>query len=251
MNSAHWLAYFQQNRLERWEPDWELPVSSPLALTHKVAKSLSHFQLGESGEGSFLLAKARRSYSEDPDYCAALNLFIKEEQEHARLLARLVRRFEGRLVTRHWTHSLFRLLRRTLGATFELQVLVIAELVGTSYYRLLRRHMADPVVAQVCDLLLRDEARHVEFHRDRFAADQRAWLPLERAVWAFQFQVIFFGAATVAWMDHGRALRAAGGSRREFLDEARGECIRLLDAVAIPAAPPHSRAPAAPNGGTP
>ena len=118
MNSAHWLAYFQQNRLERWEPDWELPVSSPLALTHKVAKSLSHFQLGESGEGSFLLAKARRSYSEDPDYCAALNLFIKEEQEHARLLARLVRRFEGRLVTRHWPHSLFRLRRRTLGATF-------------------------------------------------------------------------------------------------------------------------------------
>ena len=51
---------------------------------------------------------------------------------------------------------------------------------------------------EVCDLLLRDEARHVEFHRDRFAADQRAWLPLERAVWAFQFQVIFLGAATVA-----------------------------------------------------
>lgn len=248
MNSARWLTYFQQNRLERPEPGWELPVSSPLRLTHKIASSLSHFQLGESGEGSFLLAKARRSYSEDADYCAALDLFIREEQEHARLLARLVRRFDGRLVTRHWTHSLFRLLRRALGATFEIQVLVIAELVGTSYYRLLRRHMADPVVSQVCDLLLRDEARHVEFHRDRFAADQRAWLPLERAVWAAQFQVLFLGAATVAWLDHGPALRAVGGSRRAFLDEARGECIRLLDALSIPAVTPHPHAPAAPEG---
>jgi hypothetical protein len=220
----------------------------PLALKHKVASSISHFQLGESGEGSFLLAKARRSYSEDADYCAALDLFIKEEQEHARLLAQLVHRFDGRLIKRHWTHTLFRLLRRALGATFEIQVLVIAELVGTSYYRLLRRRMADPVIAQVCDLLLRDEARHIEFHRDRFAADQCAWLPLERAVWATQFQVIFLGAATVAWMDHGRALRAMGGNRREFLEEARGECIRLLDALSFPAEATHSRTQAPPEG---
>ena len=234
MNSAHWLAYFQQNRLGRTEPDWQLPVPAALSPAHALADSLSHFQLGESGEGRFLLNEARRSYPDDADYCAALDLFIKEEQEHARLLEWLVRRFDGRLITGHWTHSLFRLLRRALGVTFEIQVLVIAELVGTGYYRILRRYSTDPVLAHVCDLLLRDEARHIEFHRERFAADQRAWLPLERAAWAAQFQALFLGAATVAWVDHRRALRAVGSSRREFLAEARGECIRLLDALTFP-----------------
>lgn len=248
MNSKYWLAYFRQNRLERPEPEWALPISVPHPLVRMISKSLSHFQLGESGGGTCLFAKARRSYPEDTDYFAALDLFIKEEQEHARLLARLVGRFDGRLVTRHWTHWLFRLLRRALGATFELQVLVIAEVVGTSYYRLLRRHVSDPVLAQVCDLLLRDEARHIEFHRDRFATDQRSWLPLERAAWAVQFQALFLGAATVAWFDHGRALRAVGGSRREFLDEARGECIRLLDAIALPSLKPDSCIPSASEG---
>lgn len=249
MNSAHWLAYFRQNRLERPEPDWKRPVAAALSGKREIADSLSHFQLGESGEGRFLLAEARRSYPDDADYCAALDLFIKEEQEHARLLAQLVRRFDGRLITRHWTHSVFRLLRRALGVDFEIQVLVIAELVGTSYYRLLRRCTTDPVVAEVCDLLLRDEARHIEFHRDRFTTDQRAWLPLERAAWAVQFQALFLGAAAVAWVDHGRALRAAGATRREFLTEARAECIQLLDALAVSPAPasPHTALPANPR----
>ena len=239
MNSAYWLAYFQQNRLDRVEPDWDSPAPAALPGARLLADSLSHFQLGESGEGRFLLAEARRSYPDDVAYCAALDLFIKDEQEHARLLEGLVRRFHGRLITRHWTHSLFRLLRRAVGVNFEIQVLVIAELVGTAYYRLLRRHVADPVLAQVCDLVLRDEVRHIEFHRDRFAADQRAWLPLERAAWAAQFQAFFLGAASVAWVDHGHALGAVGSSRRDFLAEARAECIHFLDVLALPSAPAH------------
>lgn len=235
MNSTNWLAYFQQNRLNRPEPDWHLPVVDPPSKW--LADSLSHFQLGESGEGRFLLVEARHTYPEDGPYIEALDLFIREEQEHARLLDKLVQRFRGRLITGHWTHSLFRLLRRGLGVNFELQVLVIAELVGTGYYRLLERHANDPVIAQVCALVLRDEARHVEFHCDRFAADQRAWLPAERAAWAAQFQALFLGAATVAWVDHRRALCSLGGNRSEFFTAARAECIRFLDALASLTAP--------------
>jgi hypothetical protein len=238
MNSTHWLAYFQQNRLNRLEPDWHLPVAA--ACSPLLAESLSHFQLGESGGGRFLLAEARRTPA-DAAYAEALDLFIKEEQEHARLLEKLVGRFHGRLITRHWTHSLFRLFRRALGVNFELQVLVIAELVGTGYYRILQRYSDDPVIAQVCALVLKDEARHVEFHCERFAADQGAWLPLERSAWAAQFQALFVSATTVAWVDHRRAVCSLGGDRREFFAEARGECIRFLDALALPSAPMFSR----------
>jgi hypothetical protein len=246
MNSASWLAYFQENRRNRAEPDWDQPAPHTSPAARALALSLSHFQLGESGEGRFLLAEARNSYPDDPAYCEALDLFIREEQEHARLLERLVSRLGGKTIARHWSHFLFRLMRRALGVNFELQVLVIAELVGTGYYRLVRRHSHDPVILHVCDLILADEAPHVLFHCDRFSANQAAWLPLERAVWAVLFQLLFLGATTVAWIDHGAALRALGGSRREFLKEVRDECIRFLARLTRLTKPRPSMAPMSP-----
>lgn len=231
MNSESWLAYFQQNQLHRREPAWEVRSSMPPAAARHLARSLSHFQLGESGEGKFLLAEARRSYPCDFAYYQALDLFIKEEQEHSRLLGHLVTRFGGSRIRSHWTHFLFRVLRRALSVHFELQILVIAELVGTAYYRLLERYSSDTTLLEVCALILRDEAQHIAFHGDRFKENQGRWLPMERAGWVAQFQLFFLGAVNVAWMDHRRALTALGATRAEFLSETRQECIAFLDAV--------------------
>jgi hypothetical protein len=232
MNSTAWLQYYQQNRLDRPEPQWDLPLAqSPLAI-RDLARSLSHFQLGESGEGTYLLRQARQAHADDPTYREALALFIQEEKEHARLLQKLVERYHGQLVARHWTHSLFRLLRRALGVSFELQVLVIAELIGTAYYRLLENHGTDEVLRQVCEIVLRDEARHIVFHAERLSTDQATWLPAERALWQAQFQGLFLGALQVAWADHRGALRCLGVSRADFQREARRECVQWLASLA-------------------
>jgi hypothetical protein len=228
MNSAPWAAYFEANRQNRPEPDWRLPYPEDAATAAKLARSFSHFQLGESGEGRCLLEQARRTYPDDTRYSEALALFVAEETEHARLLQKLVERFGGQLIQRHWTHSLFRLFRRALGVRFEVQVLVIAELAGTAYYRLLKLRARDRVIEQVCDLVLRDEAQHIAFHLDRFASDQASWLPLEQALWMIQFQALFLAAAAIAWLDHAPALCAIGAKRREFFREARKECIGFL-----------------------
>lgn len=87
MNSSTWLQYFESNRLNRPEPEWRLPFPEDTRTATKLAHSLSHFQLGESGGGSFLLRGARSRYPDDADYAAALTLFVAEEQEHARLSA--------------------------------------------------------------------------------------------------------------------------------------------------------------------
>lgn len=248
MNSTSWLHYYQQNRLNRIEPKWDLPCPPDSAGARLLARSLSHFQLGESGEGTFLLRQARQVHSDDPAYCEALALFIQEEQEHARLLQKLVERYRGRLVTGHWTHSLFRSVRHALGVGFEIQVLVIAELIGTAYYRLLGRLASDPVLGQVCEIVLRDEEKHIAFHAERFEMDQAGWLPIERASWVAQFQMLFLAAMQVAWIDHGAALRALGAHRSEFSREARDECIHFLTsfATAIPhAGRPEAAAPQA------
>ena len=47
-------------------------------------------------------------------------------------------------------------------------------------YRLLRRHCGDVALIQMCALILRDEAGHIRFHRDRLAGARlpgRAGLP--------------------------------------------------------------------------
>jgi hypothetical protein len=208
-------------------------MPSPLdaSIRQILARSLSHFQLGETGEGKFLLAQARRQARDDAAYHEALALFIGEEQEHARLLERLVLRLGGGVIQRHWTHALFRLVRRALGLRFEIQLLVIAELVGTAYYRLLRARTRDSVLDETCALLLQDEGPHIEFHGDWLGAFMARLLPFEAAIWRFQFQLLFTAAAQVAWVDHRAALCAAGSSRQEFFEEARRECIQFLRAL--------------------
>ena len=166
MNSIEWLRYYQNNPDSWTDPQWHVPCPLDPTTKRALARSLSHFQLGESGEGNFLFAQAKTQAPHDIAYHKALELFIAEEQQHARLLEQLVLRFGGKTIKRHWTHALFRFVRRVFGLNFELQVLVIAELVGTAYYRLLHARSRDPVLEQVCDRILRDEVRHIDFHAD-------------------------------------------------------------------------------------
>jgi hypothetical protein len=228
MNSTEWLNYYRQNYRNRTEPQWHVPCRLALSTQRALARSSAHFQLGESGEGNFLLTSAAREVPHDAAYHEALKLFIAEEQEHARLLGHLVHRFDGQKIRRHWTHSLFRFVRRTLGLNFELQVLVIAELVGTAYYRLLRARSHDPVLQQVCDQILCDETGHVYFHADWLGTSQLCFLPLEREPWRARFKILFALAVRIAWLDHRCCLESIGVNRREFFREARCECIQFF-----------------------
>jgi hypothetical protein len=228
MNSTEWLNYYRNNSRNRAEPQWHVPCPLDLPTQCVLARSLSHFQLGESGEGNFLLSRAAREVPDDVAYHEALKLFVAEEQKHARLLAHLVHRYGRETIRQHWTQSLFRFVRRALGLNFELQVLVIAELVGTAYYRLLHARSRDPVLQQVCDQILRDEAGHVDFHADWLGTSQLCFLPLEREPWKARFQILLVLAARIAWFDHRYCLESIGVNRSEFFREARRECIYFL-----------------------
>jgi hypothetical protein len=237
--SAHWLRHYQANRLNRPEPEWGQPCALPVDLREMLAISLSHFQLGESGGGSFLIREA--SGTCDADDLAALDLFVKEEAEHARLLARLVQRLGGRLIRRHWTHRLFKLARRAGGFHFEIQMLLTAEIVGTAYYELVDRGVHDAPLHAAIGLMLRDEASHVAFHLDRLKARWRDWLPVERTVWELQFQALILLAVRAAWLDHGRCLRALGFGREDFQRHTRRITIGFLDGLRLTGCPRGSR----------
>jgi len=229
MNTSSWRRYYELNRLNRLEPNWDAPCLLADDLRQKLAVSLSHFQLGETGGGAFLLREASRE--SDAEDLAALVLFVREEQEHARLLARLVQRLGGKLVHRHWTQRLFKLARRAGSFRFEIQMLLTAEMVGTAYYEMVRAGTQDTTVNAAIGLMLRDEASHVAFHLDRLRLTWRAFLPLERTLWSLQFQVLLLLALRAAWLDHGACLRALGYTEPGFSLRGRQIAIDFLDGL--------------------
>jgi len=164
-----------------------------------------------------------------------VDLWFAEEAEHARLLGCAVRRLGGRIITSHWSFTAFCLCRRVLGVRFELQVLTLTELVSTGYYRMLRRHSPDGPLAAMCELILRDEAGHVAFQRDRLAdagspkAGWRGWF------WRLQFLACGYGAGTVLWISHAPCLKAIGGTHGEYYSEITRQMTRFIRSLGKPA----------------
>jgi hypothetical protein len=218
-NFEPWLNYFQNNRLNRPEPDWSSPTMLNDHLASVIAKSLSHFQLGESGEGNHLFEKAAKETSERHLEC--LRLFIKEEQEHARLLEYLIFRFKGRLIKSHWTDFLFSHLRHLLNFKWELQILLTAEIIGTAYYTLVGESSPDRLLSLVCKKIVSDEEKHLEFHRDYFHGVHQHSSEKVKILWNWQFRIFLFISAHLAWMDHGRCLKMLGASKKQFFHEIR------------------------------
>src|SRR5436309_73289 len=117
MNSADWLAYFRQNKLDRTAIAWHEGVQVCRHLRGPLARSLARFQLGESSDGARLRAAVDRlaNRTGDCEYREAIGSFIGEEREHARLLAQVLTRMPAPLLRRHWSDWVFRRCRHLLG----------------------------------------------------------------------------------------------------------------------------------------
>ncbi len=234
MNHAKWIAHFDQNRCNRPEPEWLLPISIPPRMRKPFVRSLEQFRLGDGGGPASLIAwDANRFQNRTESMRTIVDMWFAEEAGHARLLGCAVKRFSGRHITSHWSFTAFCGCRRLLGVRFELQVLLLTELVSTAYYRVLRAHSPDIPVAQMCELILRDEAGHVAFHCDRLADAGGSSFGLAGAFWQAQFWMLGHAAATMLWVNHGPCLKAIGGSRAEYFSEVRRQLRKFIMALNI------------------
>jgi len=244
MNYSKWIAHFNRNLEDRPEPEWSAPRKPiPSEVLAPLVRSLEQFQLGDGGGPASLIAfDAERYRSRTEETRTLVDLWFSEEKEHARLLGCAVDRFGGRRIMSHWSFTAFCLCRRVSGVRFELQILLLTELVSTAYYRVLRRHSPDVPLTAMCALILRDEAGHVAFHRDRLAAAVRSPLGLGGALWQAQFWIFGHAAASVLWASHGRCLTALGGSRMEYFQEVRRQLRRFVFSLCLAVEPViHSR----------
>lgn len=229
LDTGKWQRFFLRNQQNRPEPDWERARDFSEPAQELLEQSLAEFQLGDGGGPASLIAWNREPYRKSQAGLAAvIDLWFEEEKGHSRLLGGLLKRYRREPVTGHWSFSLFCGLRRWLGVTFELQALTLTELSSTAYYRLLRQHGKDPVLRQVCSLILRDESGHLAFQNDRLAAKGAPWSGLRRRIWQWQFYASGWLAASVLWASHGSCLRRMGATTGSFYSEAGRQFSRFL-----------------------
>jgi hypothetical protein len=203
-----WVRDFEvaaEQRLRDGDPDW----SRGARLHPAIVRSIQRFQVGESGDGANLVAKAGNGA-----YGTAVTLFVAEEQNHARLLDHLLAAAGAPTIAGHWSDAVFVWLRRALGLRLELLVLLVAEVIALRYYRALRDGTADPLTTDVAARILADEQRHVPFHRRRLGTLH----PIVRAGW----RLLLTGTTVVVALDHGPALRRLGVTRRQFVRDVVG-----------------------------
>lgn len=218
-----WKEHFAQNQENRTEPDWKnLNRWMRPDLVKCLLPSLQQFELGDGGGPAQLIAfNAERFRACAPEIREVVDAWFAEEKEHARLLGCAVERFGGSHIDSHWSFSAFCGVRRLCGVRFELQVLLLTEIVSAAYYRVLKRHANDQPIKDMCTLINRDEAGHIAFHLDRLAAADRSILGLSRKVWAAQFWMNGYAAATVLWISHGPCLIPLGATTEEYFQEVR------------------------------
>jgi hypothetical protein len=237
MNTSTWIAHFERNRKNRPVPDWGAPFYLPEEVRRPLARSLAEYQLGDGGGDCRLVAGDAEAFrGSEADMDRLVDLWFAEEAEHSRLLSHAVRRVGGTFITDAPAMRLFYAIRRNLGVQFELTVLLIVEIVSTSYYRAIRRHVADKPLADMCRLIIRDESGHIAFHRARIAARHPQG---PQPAWTLRFYVLGLACATFLWAGkNGAALRALGTTRAEFFRSVFAGLRRFKESIARPAPAP-------------
>ncbi|MEG3630955.1 ferritin-like domain-containing protein [Streptomyces poriticola] len=229
---AIWTRRFEEERARRaaqGDPDWR----EGARLHREVWAGIQRFQVGEDGDGANLVAKADRAG--DPDYARAVRLFVAEEQNHARLLARLLAAGGMPTLNGHWTDRVFVRLRRLMGLRLELLVLMVAEVVALRYYRALHEGTDDTLTSEVAGRILADEQRHVPFHCERLRASLAELpRPARRPVMAL-WRLLLLAASLVVAADHRRALRRLGLAAPRFVADVMALSGGVVAAVLSPA----------------
>ncbi|MGH7953284.1 MAG: hypothetical protein ACREFE_15400, partial [Limisphaerales bacterium] len=219
--------YFEHNRVNRLPVPWENRIHVEPRLRSPLICSLQKFQLGESGEGRKLKSHAQKTG--DAIYAAAIELFIKEEQEHARLMEKILRELNAPLLKNHWSDWCFVFMRQLFGLHQELMVLLLPEMIAKNYFHALRDGTNDSVLRAVFSQIAQDENGHLAFHVEYL---RRAFkkMSFTKKIFALVIWRILFRATCLAVMwDHRDVLRAIEIKPRQFWNE----CGEIFDEVAV------------------
>lgn len=203
-----------------------------------IARSIATFQLGEQSDGSGLLRAACRFAARHGDELLPriTELFIREEQRHARLLREFMEEHGIPARRRHWSDGIFRRIRRLAGFELYLHILITAELIGNIYYRALEAVTGCQRLRTLCRTLLADELAHIGYESELILELRAQKSPVLRALLRLSHRAFYCGAAWAVWLSHRGVLRHAGYTAASFLRACLSQYAFHLDPPATCAA---------------
>ena len=223
--SRKWFTHFSLRSMTAMHISSKQAVQLTDEERRTITPSIQQFQLGENSKGLHLLQRGQRygCVANDPLFAGALELFIKEEQQHSRYLGAFMESQCIPIMQKHWVDTVFRRLRIFAGLELSLTVLVTAEFIAVPYYRALRGATSSPILKMICTRILDDEANHLKFQ-----ASMLARVPGRRAEIAQLFftqvhRVFLLGTILLVWFEHRLLLESAGYTIGRFEEETMKE----------------------------
>jgi len=209
-----------------------------------ITASIQQFQRGESSRGLRLLERGQKygRMVDDPMFAGALEMLVKEEQQHSQYLAAFMESQGIPRLRKHWVDSIFRKLRVMAGLELSLTVLVTAEMIAVPYYRALRAATGSPILKLICTRILEDEANHLRFQASmlrRLGSGRPEFL---RRILDTAHRFFLLGTNLVVWREHRGVFELAGYSFWKFQEEAIAEFSKWSHARRAGASPGDPRA---------
>lgn len=216
--SQNWIDYYKNN-LEIQRIDWSLQPTLSEQEKNRILPSLQAWQLGETSDGSHLLAAARKYSTQinDPDYPTAVSLFIREEQKHGNNLGRYIDSIGEKRVSKDWGDTMFRKIRY-MNTSMELWTIAVitVESCAQIFYQSLKDATQCKLLKQICTDILIDEAAHIEFQMERLTIIYAQKDPISKFFTYTFYKYFYYTVIIVVWVAHSKALKAGGNSFTKY-----------------------------------
>src|SRR5262245_51415528 len=130
-------------------------------------------------------------------------------------LGRFLRLNNIPLVPVTFTDRVFRKLRHLFGGLeASIAVLITAEIIAKVYYAVLREATQSAILWRLCDQILHDELRHVQFQAEYLAKLRAGRRSLVRVATMRVQRFLYLATTLVVWFFHRKAIRRGGLSLR-------------------------------------
>lgn len=218
-SSKFWKNHFEEN-LTKQRIDWNVNPVITEKEKESILYSLKAWQLGETSDGSHLLAAATKHAKkfDDLEYIDAVKLFIKEEQKHGANLGRYIDVIGEERTKKDWGDYLFRKIRY-LNTNMELWTItvIIVENAAQIFYQALSDATQCQLLKSICKDILIDEAHHIKFQNDRLLKIFQEKSTYGKAISVGFYCLLFFGTIHAVWFGHKKAFKAGGVGKKEFM----------------------------------
>jgi len=231
--SQEWIGHFRHN-MQQERINWQLPPAISAAEKKLVLKGIQGWQLGETSDGTRLLAAAN-SYANaigDTHYYRAVQWFIKEEQKHGANLGRYLDAIGAQRLQHHWSDWIFRKVRH-FNASMECWTLTVITVESTAqvFYQSLKDATQCALLRQICTDILIDEAHHINFQLQRLATIFAGKSVLRKIVCFQLYRLFYFSTILVVWLAYWRTFSAGNNTFLPYLRKMQKKFTRTIQRI--------------------